>query len=80
MLIPIEHVKQICRIGDGADCCSFLLASGKGFECAKTPGMEKLFGILILRRGMNHMTALGDNCEGYAMIQTAKLIDSSVKP
>jgi len=41
-----EHVKNVCKIGQGNDCCRYLVLGAEGFECAKcqmkdTPNIEK---------------------------------------
>ncbi|GAH04209.1 unnamed protein product [marine sediment metagenome] len=28
-----EEIETHCKMGQGADCCIFLVVSGKGFEC-----------------------------------------------
>ena len=28
-----EEINTYCKMGQGADCCVFLVVSGKGFEC-----------------------------------------------
>jgi hypothetical protein len=30
-----EHVGKVCRIGQGHECCRYLMMGTKGFECAK---------------------------------------------
>ena len=57
--ISDEHVKEICKIGQGKDCCKFITMGVGGFECAK--GTE--FESIILARGTS-MSAQGDNCKG----------------
>ena len=32
-LISLEVVKSRCGLGQGADCCIWLVAGGNGFEC-----------------------------------------------
>lgn len=55
-----SHVKDVCKIGQGHDCCRYLVMGTKGFECAKLQ--------LSLRHtidGRVHkMSAQADNCEG----------------
>jgi len=33
--VPDDKVKEICKIGQGDECCAFLCVSGSGFECMK---------------------------------------------
>jgi len=30
-----EEAKEICRLGQGTECCAFLCVGGKGFGCLK---------------------------------------------
>lgn len=57
-----SHLKEVCKIGQGTECCRFLIASSAGFECAKNiPGMED-----YLREHWGDIPrhSHGDNCEG----------------
>lgn len=56
-----EHVKNVCKIGQGNDCCRYLVLGGNGFECAKH---TELATLLDTRVKDNTITAQGDNCEG----------------
>lgn len=56
-----DHVKNICKIGQGADCCRYLMMGGDGFECAKD---TELATTLDMRASAGSMTARADNCEG----------------
>lgn len=62
-----DYVKNTCKIGQGKDCCRFLVMGGDGFECAKLGSLAKM----LIARG-NRMAAQADNCEG-------KEIDQSIK-
>jgi len=33
--IPDDKIHEVCKIGEGEDCCIFLTASSKGFMCQK---------------------------------------------
>ena len=54
-----EKLRNVCRIGQGHDCCRYLIASGRGLECAKLTPLKTMLD----SRG-DTMTAQGDNCEG----------------
>lgn len=41
-----EHVKQVCKIGQGPACCRYLLFGLDGWECAK---MNHDTGVKTLR-------------------------------
>ena len=58
----MDRVKDICRIGQKADCCKYLMGSVKGFQCAKDPELE---GFKDLIDGRDDMVAKGDNCDGW---------------
>lgn len=53
------HVKEVCKIGQEARCCKYLLGGAKGFECGKVIPAAKLY---LDQR--TDMVAKGDNCDG----------------
>ena len=63
-VIESEYVKETCKIGQGNNCCAFLVMGSAGFECAKgTPSQQ----IIDLRLAEGTMNAQGDNCGGYGL-------------
>jgi len=61
-VIPKDHLKTVCKMGHGADCCRFIVADGGGIQCAKH---EPVLVEQINRRiAADAFTARGDNCEG----------------
>lgn len=61
-LIPEgREVYDVCKIGQGADCCRYLACGADGFECLKHTGLKDTVDRRAKRRTMN---ALSDNCEG----------------
>lgn len=62
--MPREHWENVCKIGQGADCCKYMVVGGDGFGCAKDKGNEGFKHAIDSRTDMN---AKGDNCEGWAM-------------
>ena len=55
-------IVEVCKIGQGAKCCKYLLMSANGWECGKvTPTSKKL--IDDSWASTNHV-AQGDNCDG----------------
>ena len=56
-----KHVKDVCKIGQGNDCCRYLMVGMDGFECAKNTELKH---ILDNRVEKNTITSRGDNCEG----------------
>lgn len=61
MVLPDDHIKNICALGQGRSTCSFLMLDGAGFECAKGTGIDN---IIAERRILGQMVAMGDNCSG----------------
>lgn len=56
------HVLNVCRIGQGADCCKYLVMGAHGFKCMKINESTK---VLIDDNWVrNHHVAQGDNCDG----------------
>ena len=62
MSLSKKYMKEICKIGQGAHCCRYLICGSKGFECAKLH--QDLMAALDMRVASGTMTARGDNCEG----------------
>lgn len=53
-------IKDICKIGQGKDCCRYLTRAVFGWECAKLdPSMKTQIDQRVFR-----MKAQGDNCDG----------------
>lgn len=55
-----EHVKEICKLGKGEECCAYFVM-GPGFMCAKG---TTLAYTIELRLAAGTMNAKGDNCQG----------------
>jgi hypothetical protein len=60
-----QEIIDICKIGQGKDCCKFFLASSLGFECAKKDETLKTY---IENNWDSTKVAQGDNCEGKFLI------------
>lgn len=58
MSLSKEHVEKVCKIGQGKNCCRYLLF-GMGFECGKTGPLKG-----VIDSKVEYMTAQSDNCEG----------------
>jgi len=56
-----EHVKNVCKIGQGHDCCRYLVVGPNGFECMKNTSLAP---VLDKRVTDETISARGDNCEG----------------
>ena len=63
-----EYAKEICKIGQGEECCAFLLMGAKGFECAKGTFTQNAINLRLAEGTMN---AKGDNCPGHPVTATA---------
>jgi hypothetical protein len=62
-MLTEDHINNVCKIGQGIDCCRYLTLGGspRGFNCEKGTGV----GILLDDRVRNgQMIARGDNCPG----------------
>ena len=57
--VPIDKVKSICKIGQGNECCRYLVCGASGFECVKGTDTGKF---LDSRVAKGTITARGDNC------------------
>jgi len=58
-IIDKERMKEICKIGQRANCCRYLTVDGEGFKCAKNTSWAR-----VIDERVTAMTAKGDNCEG----------------
>lgn len=38
----MEHIRSVCKIGQGKNCCRYLVLDKKGFECAKESDTLKI--------------------------------------
>ena len=55
-------LEEICKIGQGHDCCRYIIIEPNGIVCAKGTGLQ----ITLDARG-DAMVARGDNCEGLGL-------------
>ena len=61
-----NYVKDVCKIGQGATCCRYLVIGPKGFECVRDTDMKEY---LDSRVAMETMVARGDNCDGRTLVE-----------
>jgi hypothetical protein len=66
-----DHVKNVCKIGQGNTCCRYLVIGTQGFECVKNTDMKDY---LDSRVAMETMVARGNNCEGKEIKELNTLI------
>jgi hypothetical protein len=60
-MLTEHHIREVCQVGAGKHCCSFLVCGPGGFECSKRTPIELL---IRLRRSAGTMVAKGENCSG----------------
>jgi hypothetical protein len=56
------NVQETCKVGQGANCCRYLVMAPTGFECAKLTDFKS---ILDERVKADKFVAKGDNCDGF---------------
>ena len=49
-----DHIENVCKLGEGHDCCRYLIIGSDGFQCAKQRTLrstldEKVANKLIIR-------------------------------
>jgi len=54
-------MEKTCKIGQGKDCCRYILLGAEGFHCGK---LTSLKSILDSRVEAGTMIAQADNCNG----------------
>jgi len=59
--IPSKHLRDICKLGQGAKCCRFAIASDQGIVCCKGSNLEHAINARV---ALGKMIAQGDNCPG----------------
>jgi hypothetical protein len=57
-----NQLKNICKVGQGSDCCRYVVAGVGGITCAKL--VEELKTQIDKRVAMGKFSATSDNCEG----------------
>ena len=61
MALSDDQMENLCLVGSGRFCCSFLVMGSNGFQCAKSTEFES---VIRVRRARGTITAMGDNCSG----------------
>lgn len=68
-----DYMKEVCKIGQGADCCRYLGAGTTGLECLK---VNLVFKAAVDKSwATTDHVAQGDNCEGQENLSEAKIQD-----
>ena len=65
MEITKEYMDEVCKMGQGEDCCRYITVGADGFQCGKDDPSIKT----ALDQRVFGMTAKGDNCEGWDSYQ-----------
>ena len=63
IVLKTEIVHNVCKVGQGAECCRYLACSVSGFECLKNTDLKKTIDQKI-ETNMAEMVATAINCEG----------------
>ena len=64
--VTSEHATNVCKMGQGNECCRYLIGSPNGLECAKN--IIRIRRFTDMRVADEDMVARGDNCEGFGEI------------
>lgn len=60
--IDKDHLRDICKMGQGKECCRYILLGRDGFTCGKHDADFRV--LLDDRVQKGTLGAIGDNCEG----------------
>lgn len=61
----MNHIFDVCKIGQDEKCCRYLVAGSGGFECAKDEiGLKNTIDLRV-----ETMNAKSDNCVGYSQLK-----------
>ena len=60
--LPDEIRQAVCKMGQGAATCRYLVCGSDGFECAKH---SEFRSTIDARVAAGTFVAQGDGCEGY---------------
>ena len=59
--LPADHFMNVCKPGQGHECCRYVVASPGGIECAKHSSLRHILDQRVLEETI---VARGDNCDG----------------
>lgn len=65
-----KHLHDVCKVGQGANCCKYVTAGADGIQCAKINPADK--GLIDREWATREHVAQGDNCEGVDLIALDK--------
>lgn len=75
MTVFDEKLRSTCKIGQGNECCRYLVCGAEGFECMKNTAIAK---ILDKRVESKTMVAQGDSCIGDNMPDIKKMFNEAM--
>ena len=59
MALSSQQIIDVGKIGQGVNCCRYLICGVNGFECAKATSLKDAIDVRV-----NQMNAKSDNCGG----------------
>ncbi len=65
-MILHSHLMNICKLGQGAECCKYLGSGEEGFECMKADPARK--ATVDVAWAHTRHVAQGDNCPGVPKV------------
>lgn len=71
-MIPQEYVLNTCKLGQGDECCAYLMAGVGGITCAKDTPIEM---VILGRLEAGTMNAKGDNCPGWGIVMMMQMAE-----
>lgn len=71
LLLTGDEVKSICRVGQGAKCCPYVLVGHEGFECWRMNYPDN--GFIVNRIMEGTMNAKGPACNDNKWTDLAKV-------
>jgi hypothetical protein len=57
----MDYLNKVCKIGQGSQCCRYIVAGPEGITCAKKTPFKAQIDMRVAR-GM--FAAKADNCDG----------------
>lgn len=69
MKIPDDTLKEVCKMGQRADTCRYIIVGEHGIVCAKHTKWQALIDGRV-----DQMVAKGDNCEGILLEEGSKAV------
>lgn len=61
-----QKLVDVCKFGQGAECCAYIVGGLGGFECGKLDPLLRLQ--IDIRQELGTMVARGDNCPGHGVV------------